>query len=291
MHWHPLAAAVTAVTALAAVAPSKTSIPPPSPTIAPSTAAPRRIVSLNLCTDQLVVQLADRSRIAGVTWLALDRTGSVVADQAIGLPITYGSAEEITRLRPDLVIAGRHTTRTAIALIKRFGYRVVEVDAPVSFDQIESQIQQIADLVGAPERGARMIEDMRTRLARAKAAAPAAATSPVAAVFNTNGGTQGTGTLTDAVIRASGLRNMAAEAGVRGYGQLSLEQLLLSRPDIIVLPDLRGVTLSVAQQFVAHPAFARRAAASRVVYLPGKWTSCGGPWTVNAVEHLQRALR
>ncbi len=33
---------------------------------------PRRIVSLNLCTDQLVVLLADREAIASVTFLAAD---------------------------------------------------------------------------------------------------------------------------------------------------------------------------------------------------------------------------
>lgn len=251
---------------------------------------PTRIVSLNLCTDQLVVRLVDRSRIAALTWLAFDRSGSVVADEAAGIPVTYGTAEEITRLDPDLIIAGRYTTRTTVALLRRFGYPVVEFETPTTFEGIEAQIRQLARLVGTVSRGEAIVADMQARLARVEAAR-GASPGPIAAIFGTNGGTQGAGTLTDTVIRASGLRNMASEAGLRGQGQMSLERLLLSRPDVIILPDLSGVTMSVGQQLLAHPALTRRALASRVVHLPGKWTSCGGPWTVEAVEHLQRVTR
>jgi iron complex transport system substrate-binding protein len=90
--------------------------------------APRRIVSLNLCTDQLVLALADRDAVRSVTWLAHDSHISTMATEAAHVPVNHGLAEEIVPLAPDLVIAGLYTTRTAVALLRRLGIPLVEVD-------------------------------------------------------------------------------------------------------------------------------------------------------------------
>lgn len=285
---------VVTASAIEAIEPSAASAAHASSTPAPATSAPRRVVTLNLCADQLVVQLVDRSRIAAVTWLALDPVSSAVAEEAATLRTTYGTAEEVVRLHPDLVIAGRFTTRATVALLKRFGYRVMEIDTPESFEQIEAQVLQVADALGAQASGARVVADMRARLARVRAATDAdarargGAPAPLAAIFGSNGVTQGRGTLMDEVIRASGLRNLAADIGVRGFGQLSLERLVLARPDVIVLPGLGNRPLSVGQQLLVHPALASTRA--RTVHVPGKWTACGGPLTVNAVEYLHQSM-
>lgn len=289
----------SAIESSAAVAAHASSSPAPAVRVTPPAAAepasvPQRVVTLNLCADQLVVQLVDRSRIAAVTWLALDPVSSAVAEEAATLRTTYGTAEEVVRLHPDLVIAGRFTTRATVALLKRFGYRVMEIDTPESFEQIEAQVLQVADALGVQASGARVVADMRARLARIRAATDAdarargAAAAPRAAIFGSNGVTQGRGTLMDDVIRASGLRNLAAEIGVRGFGQLSLERLVLARPDVIVLPGLGNRPLSVGQQLLVHPALASTRA--RTVHVPGKWTACGGPLTVNAVEYLHQSM-
>src|SRR5438067_3348422 len=102
-HLHAFSIAVTVLTA-AALAPA-----------ADGAVKPTRIVSMNLCTDELVLRLADRKNIASVTWLA--RGGSSnVSELAAQVPINHGLAEEIIPLDPDLVIAGVYTTRAAVAL-------------------------------------------------------------------------------------------------------------------------------------------------------------------------------
>src|SRR5262245_6215272 len=73
--------------------------------------APRRIVSLDLCTDQLMLELAPREHIAAVTHLAADPTVSAIPDKARGLAITHGGAEDVLRLDPDLVLAGPYGVR------------------------------------------------------------------------------------------------------------------------------------------------------------------------------------
>lgn len=63
-------------------------------------AVPQRIVSINLCADQLVLALADRKQIAGLTKNATDAEMSGEAGAARGLPLLSNSAEQIWRSNP-----------------------------------------------------------------------------------------------------------------------------------------------------------------------------------------------
>ncbi|MBI3303455.1 MAG: ABC transporter substrate-binding protein, partial [Deltaproteobacteria bacterium] len=145
---------------------------------------PRRIVSLNLCTDQLVLALADRNAVRSVTWLARDPKISMLAAEAAYIPVNHGLAEEIVPLAPDLVLAGIYTTRPTVALLQRFGARVVEVDVPQSVPDMYEQIRTVARLFGHPERGEAMVAAMETALAAL--GPPLEGPRPVAAVYRLN---------------------------------------------------------------------------------------------------------
>ena len=54
---------------------------------------PKRIVSLNLCTDQLLLTLGLRSRIVSLTFLAADPSASAMAEAARGIATNRGRAE------------------------------------------------------------------------------------------------------------------------------------------------------------------------------------------------------
>ena len=84
-------------------------------------AAPARIVSLNVCTDQILVDLVPRHRIAAVTHLATDPLSAAHPERAAGLPSTRGSAEEVLAKDPDLMLAGQYSTIAAVALLRRLG--------------------------------------------------------------------------------------------------------------------------------------------------------------------------
>lgn len=59
----------------------------------PAGDVPRRVVSMNLCTDQLALALADPSQIVSVSHFATDPSMSVHWKQAEDLPVNYGRAE------------------------------------------------------------------------------------------------------------------------------------------------------------------------------------------------------
>src|SRR5581483_4294947 len=72
----------------------------------PATAAPQRIVSTFLCTDEYLLRLVPRSRIAALSFEAGDRKPvvSTIADKVGGIPQIRPSTETVLNLSPDLVV-------------------------------------------------------------------------------------------------------------------------------------------------------------------------------------------
>src|SRR3981189_2744747 len=72
---------------------------------APALAAGPRIASMNVCTDQLLIPLADPAQILGLSRFSRDAWQSFGADDARRYPILSGGAEDGLVLKPDIVVA------------------------------------------------------------------------------------------------------------------------------------------------------------------------------------------
>jgi hypothetical protein len=81
--------------------------------------APRRVVSMNLCTDQLAMLIAAPGQLRSVSHLATDPSASAMAEEALDHDINHGLAEEIYLMRPDLVIAGSFSNRATLDMLRR----------------------------------------------------------------------------------------------------------------------------------------------------------------------------
>ena len=165
-------------------------------TSAPAQAdAPTRIVSLNQCLDAILVELVPKERIAAISHYSRDPLRSPIAALAQTLPITYESAEEIVALRPDLVLASRHSAIPTRNALRRVGIHYELFDVPFSVKESLAQIRQIAALVDNAAAG----EALVTRIERAIEAArlPPGAPRLTAAVYETGGLTAGGSTVTD----------------------------------------------------------------------------------------------
>ena len=128
-------------------------------------AAPQRIVSLNICTDELLLRLVEPSRIASVTWLSRDPALSNVAALAATVPVNHGSAEEVIPNAPDLVLVGVYTTAAATALLRKTGFQVAEFGIARSFDDVTAQIAEAGGLLGAEARGSELTASIARDLA------------------------------------------------------------------------------------------------------------------------------
>ncbi|WP_342154103.1 ABC transporter substrate-binding protein [Methylorubrum sp. SB2] len=246
---------------------------------------PVRVVSMNLCADELVLRLADRDQVLAVTYLADDPRGSTVAAEAAGVPVTRGLAEEVVALRPDLVIAGAFTTRTTVGMLKRVGAPVLELGVPADLDGVRAQIRQVAEALGHPERGEALVTDLDAKLASV-----IPSTRPLRAlIMRPNAFTVAPGGLGDALIRAAGLVNVAAEIGRDRFGQVPLEAAALANADLIVTDEGAPGLPSLADTLLHHPVFRALKEKGRTVSIPNRFWTCPGPQVAEVVARLGAA--
>lgn len=254
---------------------------------------PRRIVSLNLCVDQILIDLVPPERLAALSHLAADPELSNVAERARVLPATRGDAETVLGLDPDLVLAGTFTNAATIALLERVGRRVVRIALASDLDGIRDSVRQIAAAVNEKERGAAIVETFDARLA-AVGVRPddtAARTLPTALMYQINGLASGPGSLDDAVLRAAGFRNLAAELHLGAGGRLPLEVLVAAPPALLVLSAPGSQHRTVVADNLRHPALAKLRREHASIELPWRTFLCGTPAVTDAIADLARARR
>jgi len=249
----------------------------------PASAKPVRIVSMNLCTDQLVMLLADRERIVSVSYLAADPRASALAESATDIRVNHGLAEEILPMMPDLVFAGAFTTRPTVFLLRRLGYPVVELPVAEDLDDVRTNIRTVANAIGEVERGEALIAAFDDKLPPRHAAQTGS--RPLAVLYWANGYTSGKGTLANAAVEAAGFRTLGRELGLTGTSQLSLETLLASDPDVLIVGRERDGP-ALANETFRHPALRRAFASRPKVSVPDYFWVCGTPFVAEAITRL-----
>lgn len=246
---------------------------------------PRRIASINLCTDALLVRVAQRERIVSISYLAADPAVSPVADAVAGIPTNRGSAEEVLAVHPDLILAGRYTTRSTVALLRRRGLRVVELDPAESIADVRDRIRQVGSLVGEPARAEALTRRLNARL-EALEPCPDTPRAVTAIIYRANGLTVGPDTLEGDVLGFAGLENLAERLGVKSWGTLALEELILLKPDFLVRGAHGEEPYSMARRNLEHPVLRRSRLGALSVTIPDSLWSCAGPWVADAVARL-----
>lgn len=252
--------------------------PAPAPPPAP---VPARVVSMNLCTDQLAMLVAAEGQLVSVSDLASDPRMSAVADQAARLPANHGLAEEIYLMRPDLVIAGQFSSGPAVAMLRGLGIRVEVLPPAESLQQIRDGITHMGALLGQPARAARLRADFNAGLAAALARPRQQGR---AALYYANGYTSGPDTLAGAILNAAGWDNIAAEYGITRTTALPLELLVMAAPDRLIT-GARWPGRSRSEAILDHPALAGAAPGTADV-TDRDWI-CGTPFILRAIEALQ----
>lgn len=245
---------------------------------------PKRIVSLNLCSDQILLDLVPRERIAALSFLAPDPTMSVEPQRAEGLPIVRGEAEEVLALNPDLVLAGAYSTPATQDLLKRLGVPVVAVPLASSFAEIRDVVRVIAKAAGEEARGEDMIRAFDARLAAARA--PEGATPPTALAYQVNSLASGPGSLLDEMLIAAGFKNYAAGRTLGPGGRLPLETMVMDPPDVLVFANAPDDFRTVLGDNLRHPGVRFVVEHHPSMHLPMPLWLCGTQHTAEAVARL-----
>jgi iron complex transport system substrate-binding protein len=237
-----------------------------------------------MCTDQLLLDLAQRSRIVGLSPFARDAARSSTAMNVGDIPILSGTAEEVMLIRPSLVLSGRFFRQTTREFIRASSIPLVELDFVRSLAQAREQILQIGQLVGGEEKARRRVTELDAAIARLRAAGASQRLRilPLAR----RGWSPGPDSLVSDILATAGLANAAADAGIRSGGFLSLEAIVKLRPDAILVSNASDLAEDQGRAMLLHPAIQALFPPERRIILPEALTVCGGPLLIDAMDRL-----
>ena len=250
---------------------------------------PQRIVSMNQCTDLLLLMLVKPDRIASISFVSRQPqwTPPEFATEIAHLPINHGGAEKILTLRPDLVVTASFSETQTVKTLRRLGYPVAEFDAENSFQDIRANIRKMGALVGETARADQIVAAFDARLAHIKAQAPKH--GGVFADVGVNGWMSGGGTLMAEAANAAGYQTLGQKLGVQGFANLSLEQIIAAHPDVVAMSNAWTHPPSEATDALRHPAFKALSETATFVDIPDRLTVCGSPDILDAVDMIAHA--
>ena len=253
----------------------------------PAALGAQHVMSLSMCTDDLLLELLPPERIASVTYYSRDPSNSYQWPQAAKVRVNFGTVEEVLAEKPDLVLAGTYTTPSARSLLKMLHWPMLEVPPAADFDEIRSVTRQVAHALQRDEVGEALIAKMDSTL-RALAATHPPQIIRVAA-WGEGGSIPGKGTMFDSILRAAGGVNIAASLDSGAYTSFDVEQLLVAHPDILAyasnITDTPGLNTDLAR----HPLILKLYSGRQVTY-PGALYSCGVVESADAAVALRASL-
>lgn len=247
--------------------------------------APRRIVSLAPNLTEIVFLLGEEDRLAGVTRFCNHPPAAATLPRIGG--IVDPDVERIFAADPDLVLCTTDgNPKERVRILEEAGIPCFAV-GPQDLAAVFRTIERIGALLGVPERGRREADALRERARRAsrpqRGPSPrvlfVVSTSPVIAA--------GAGTFLDEIVRAAGGTNAGAGYGGR-YPRMGVEDLIASRPDVILLAAMTGVESfpPSVTRWEEIPAFRT----GDVFSLDGDLVTRPGPRMVQALEAVAEVL-
>lgn len=254
-------------------------------------AKPVRIVSQTLASDEMLFAMVRPERLVGLSSLARDpKYSNVVAEATAQAAPSIETAEDVLRLKPDLVFVTTYSRAEVVQLLEATGapvYRLANFD---DIDGVMANVRRVGEAVGEERAAEQIVADMERRLT---AVAARRVGRPQLRVLSFSGGfTAGLGTSFDDIARRAGAINEASARGLQKFPKIGEEQVLAWNPDVIVAGYLPGEQDAVRRRLVGGPGLAQTTAArrQRIVLLETRLLLAVSQHIVGAVEQLAAAL-
>jgi iron complex transport system substrate-binding protein len=248
-----------------------------------------RVVSMNVCSDQLLLTLADPEQILGLSRYARDGWQSWAADKARNYPILSGGAEDVLVLKPDIVVASLFDKRSTRELLKAKGLHLAEFGVPRTLGEVKDQIREMGEVVQHQDRANAEIARLDAAIARARAAVTGKHYRVLP--LSRRGFVSGRDSLVSSLLTETGLLNPAGDLGITSGGFASLEAIVSLRPDFILVSETGDRAEDDGRAFLLHPALQRFYPPEKRIVIPERLTVCGGVMLAEALDVLTAELK
>jgi iron complex transport system substrate-binding protein len=223
-----------------------------------------------------------------------DYPEEALALSSIGDTFAGINSESIVALLPDLVLAAEITPIEYVTELETLGVTVFWLPNPVDLDGLYENLNTLAVLTGREDEANTLIDDLQARVSTVEAALAAVEEQPTVfyeldASDPAAPWTAGAGTFIDQLIAQAGGINIGAVLD-GAYAQLSIEELLLQDPSIILLGDAAyGVTVESLSDRAGWSVLSA-VQNGQVFPFDDSISSRPGPRLVDALEELARLL-
>ncbi len=234
-----------------------------------SLSSPKRVVSLDMCTDWMLIKFAASEQILALSDYVyrypVDWVGSDWATHD-------GSLEQLLALKPDLVLVGEYNARLLRQRLIDLGVSVSVLSLPRTLHEVKKYEYEFVSLLGRPEY---LVDTMPDRYEHSGRAGRML-------LLGANGIGTGRGTLENDVLEYAGWDNYLDQ---EGYISLDLEKLVIDPPDVVLWSAPRSAAL--ANQFAEHPVLKRLLSDERWLHSDYWHWQCPGPWTWQLIEKMR----
>jgi iron complex transport system substrate-binding protein len=254
---------------------------------------PERIVSLSPSNDEILCALVDEKRIAGLSKFSQNEATSYVAETARRINVFVDrDAEQVVSLRPDLVLAARYSKVDLKALLAETVTPLIVTTDFRNFADIEANLRLIGRAVGEEARAEAVIKEMRRKLDVAHSSLRAGNAGLRALYLAAGNFSSGSGTSIHEILTAAGLKNAAAEAGIKGHVRLAPEQITQIDPDLVLIASgyERDRGFRQALENDAQLSAVRAVKEKRIVEIQARGVLTVSQHVADAVESLVEAV-
>ena len=254
----------------------------------------QHVVSLAPSNTEILFAIGAGSQVVGRDEFS-DYPEEAKAIDSVGGSMGQYSAEAIVALNPDLVLAAEINTPELVKQLEDLGLTVYYLKNPTTLEGMYDNLVLVAELTGHVEEANTLVESLKARVAAVdEKIAPLSSVVPV--FYEIDGSdaakpyTYGPGTFGDLLISRAGGVNVGGTL-TEAYPQISLEQLVVANPAVIVLGDsMWGTT---PESVKARPGWEGIAAVQNDQIFPfdDNLISRPGPRLVDGLEQLAKLLR
>ncbi len=200
----------------------------------------QRIVSLAPSNTEILYAIGAAGQVVG-----RDEFSDYPAE-AKNLPSVGGSFgkynyEAVVNLKPDLVLAAEINTPEQVDALQKLGLTVYYLSNPTTLDGMYQNLDIVAQLSGHTKEANTLIDGLKKRVEAVQTKVKEAKMTP--SVFYeldaTNPSapyTAGPGTFVSLLIQMAGGKNLGDSLD-KAWAEISMEKLLVSNPDLIILGD------------------------------------------------------
>lgn len=241
-----------------------------------------RVVSLDFCADQFVLELLPRASILALSPDS-ERHFSYLRADAAGIAKVRPIAEDVLSIRPDVIVRSYGGGPHAVRFFERAGVTVVQVPYANDMAGIRDAILSVSEELSVLANGAALVARMDARIQKL-----ASVISSRNVLYMTpTGVTSGPGTMVHEMLTTAGLQNFQT---LPGWRSLPLERLAYEQPDIVAAAFFDANTNHPGMWSpMRHPVAKQQISERPTVFIDGAWTACGGWFLLDAIESLAAA--